>query len=252
MSDRQVFTFQDYITLIESAVAGGYRFQSFSDDSGEPGVMLLRHDIDKDVSRARQIAEIEHRLSIRATYFFLLRCPLYSLLEPESIEHVRAIAEMGHWIGLHCDERRMMQAQPVSHDSFDEAVLRELIVLEQVLGFPSSRAVSFHNPTREVVGRVPQAGSYVSAYDPRFMAPATKYLSDSNAFWREGDPVRVLRNGKWQRLQILIHPFWWAWDKPQPVTTVLRELLDKRNQQVHSYLLWSNDIWRDFCKEKEA
>lgn len=248
--DRLAFTFDDYARLLDAVLAGGYRFTSFVEDDGRPGVVLLRHDIDKDVGRARRIAEMEHRLGVRSTYFFLLRCPLYSLLEPESLEHARAIAAMGHWIGLHCDERRMMRAQNVTAENLDEGVVRELATLEAVLGVPVERAVSFHNPTPLVVGRAPATDGYVSAYDPRFMMPATKYLSDSNAFWREGDPLPVLREARWPRLQILIHPFWWASERAERVTDVLGGLLEKRRREVGDYLVWSNDVWRAFCERE--
>jgi hypothetical protein len=250
MNCRATFTFNDYLALINAAKASGYEFDNFADDNGRPGVILLRHDIDKDVAQARKIAEVEYKLGIRASYFFLLRCPLYSLLEPETLAHVKAIAGMNHWVGLHCDERRMMAAQEVSFENFEEGVLRELKVFENVLGFPCSRVVSFHNPSKSVIGHVPRSADYINAYDPRFMMPLTKYISDSNAFWREGDPRPSLEKRLWPRLQILVHPFWWTAEEPELTTTVLSRLVEKRLGEVDAYLQWSNDIWRSFCQER--
>jgi hypothetical protein len=252
MDCRSTFTLNDYLALIKAAQAGGYEFNNFADDDGRPGVAFLRHDIDKDVAQARRMAEVEYKLGIRASYFFLLRCPLYSLLEPETLAHVKAIAGMNHWVGLHCDERRMMAAQEVTFENFEEGVLRELKVLETVVGVPCSRVVSFHNPTTNVIGHVPKSADYINAYDPRFMMPLTKYISDSNSFWREGDPVPNLENRVWPRVQILVHPIWWTAEGPELTTTTLSKLVEKRAGEVDAYLRWSNDIWRDFCEERET
>jgi hypothetical protein len=245
MSPRQAFSYDRYRAFLDAVQEGGYRFTSFSDDGGEPGVMLLRHDIDKRVASAREIAEIEREAGARASFFFLLRSPLYSLLEPQTVEDIWAIAAMGHWVGLHCDERRMLQGQRAGTEGFDAAVVRELAIFEAALGFPCSRVVSFHNPSPMVIGRAPETDAFITTYHPRYMMPNTKYLSDSNAHWREGDPLPVLRSGRWPRLQVLTHPIWWASRKPREPLAILAEVVEGRRNEVEAYLQYSNDLWRE-------
>src|SRR4051812_6000720 len=75
------FTLKGYETLLKQAVDSGYQFCSFEnidvDNSGK--ICYLRHDIDADVTAALKLAEIENSLGIRATYFFMLRSPVYNL-----------------------------------------------------------------------------------------------------------------------------------------------------------------------------
>jgi hypothetical protein len=50
------------------------------------------------------------------------------------------------------------------------------------------------------------AGFAIYAMDPKY-AKAMKYLSDSNAHWREGDVLKHINS--FDRFQLLVHPDWW-------------------------------------------
>jgi hypothetical protein len=87
-------------------------------------------------------------------------------------------------------------------------------VLEAILG-ESIQSCSEH---RELSGTIHHTPLFDEQYDCReldvehyAMAPAytraMKYLSDSNAHWREGDLLQHI--GKHPRIQALIHPDWW-------------------------------------------
>lgn len=248
MNARPTFTPADYVALLDAVAEGGYRPTSFLADDGGDGALLLRHDIDKSIADARAIAELEFSRGIRSAFFFLLRSPLYSLLEPESVVAVRDIAAMGHDIGLHCDLHRVPES--LRGGDIDATVVREVALLESILGMTTGGLVSFHNPPREVICRAPETGAYVSAYDPKFMLPHTKYISDSNAFWREGDPRQMLRTREWPRLQILVHPFWWASPAASDTTSRLRAVVNGRAGEIDRYLRYSNDLWRAYRGEE--
>ncbi len=238
------FTRGDYGELLSVIKGAGYRFLGFEEDTGENNVVLLRHDIDKDVSAALRMADVEASLGIKATYFFLLRAPLYSLLEPATLAEVQQISSRGHAVALHCDVGRIPGYK--EGDDLDAAVLRELRLFEDVHGCEGTRVVSFHNPSRQLIGREPNAHAYVSAYAPRFLLPETKYISDSNAFWREGNPIEMLRSREWGRLQILTHPIWWSSEEPRTRIDVLKSAFEKRVHSIDEYLRSSNDVWRSF------
>jgi hypothetical protein len=237
------FTCADYAALLDAIGAGGYAYEKFETDDGRPGVVLLRHDIDKSVALALRMARMEAERGVRANYFFLLRSRLYSLLEPESILAVREIASLGHSVGLHCDAGRLPGPPPADLDTLDGRILAELRLFEEVLGLASGKAVTFHNPPHGLVQREPSLPGYLSGYAPRFMLPRTKYISDSNAHWREGDPRPSLAAAVWPRVQILVHPLWWMHDAPRPALAVLRQVLDERGKEMDAYLRKSNALW---------
>lgn len=64
---------------------------------GHYGVLLMRHDVDRDVRYALDIARIEHEHGIKATYYFR---PIKTVFIPEAIER---IASWGHEVGYHYD-----------------------------------------------------------------------------------------------------------------------------------------------------
>ncbi|WP_051694108.1 formyltransferase family protein [Desulfohalovibrio reitneri] len=233
------FTRPMYARLLDALLEGGYRFAPLDepDDGAEP-VVFLRHDVDKSVARALEMARMEHERGVRATYFLLTRGAFYNLLEPETAAMVRGIAELGHGVGLHFDQRMV----PGADGDLDRAVERELNLLDSLLPVGARRAVTFHNPRPEVVRRQP-GGAYVSGYQPDRMPPACKYLSESNAVWREGDPAEDLRRARWPRLQLLVHPLWWMNGHRMRPQDVLREVVAERLGRVDAYLRESNHLW---------
>jgi hypothetical protein len=228
---------------LSSLKAGGYECVDYQTVDRRSPVVILRHDVDKDLQAAVAMAELEHSAGVRASYFFLLRSPLYGLLEPAGQSAVRRILHLGHQVGLHCDERRMADAGRDGME-FDVAVGRERQTLAAVVGVPTSSTVSFHNPSAGLFGRSPKGGGYVSAYAPQFTPPAMKYLSDSNAAWREGDPCDGFQNAEWPRVQLLVHPIWWARENRQEPAAVLRDVYDRRARELDEYLSYTNNQWR--------
>src|SRR5690606_11748332 len=65
--------------------------------------LLLRHDIDFSLDYAHMMAAIEAENNIQATYFIMLRSPVYNALSRHSATLLREIVKMGHLIGLHFD-----------------------------------------------------------------------------------------------------------------------------------------------------
>lgn len=241
------FTRARYAELLDAFRQGGYECGFYDEEPRSKKTVFLRHDVDKNVGMALEMARMEHESGIRSTYFFLLRGGLYNILEPQTAEAVSAIAGLGHKVGLHCDLGRI----PGGYDDIDEAVMSELAAFAAVCPVEPSRMVTFHNPPAEVVNRAPATDGYLSGYDPRFMLPETKYVSESNAHWREGFPAEMIRSGRWSRLQILIHPLWWMWDAPRLTTDILQGILRIRGQEQNYYLSGSNHLWHQFIQQRE-
>src|SRR5437660_2793402 len=97
----------DYERLLDDFLSAGYRPLDFPAGAtltrfDEPW-LLLRHDIDFCVQLERDMALVEAKKGIFATYFFLVRTPFYNLLNPDTAKAVSEIIAAGHKIGLHFD-----------------------------------------------------------------------------------------------------------------------------------------------------
>ena len=109
--------------------------------------ILWRHDVDYSVKSALTLASIEQEEGIKSTYFFLLNCEFYNLLAAEILKQVKAIASMGHHIGLHFDEA-VLTEKKFSSEALSEQLEYEKKVLERYLEVPIE-TVSWHNPTEK-------------------------------------------------------------------------------------------------------
>ena len=95
------YTQKMYARLME-AVSKHYRCYSVVDYAAACGkdplpdrYFIMRHDVDGNVGNALEMAKIDARCGIRATYYFRMKRRLF---QPHI---VRAIAELGHEIGYH-------------------------------------------------------------------------------------------------------------------------------------------------------
>ena len=95
------FTPQAYQKLLLALKNAGYLFVTFEHYCAEQPKerhIILRHDVDLLPSRSLVLAEIEHSLDIKATYYFRI------VPESNQPEHIRAIAGLGHEIAYHYED----------------------------------------------------------------------------------------------------------------------------------------------------
>jgi hypothetical protein len=64
-------------------------------------LLLIRHDVDITPWSALRMAELEHSLGVHTTYYSRFHAPFYNLMAEDVIDSVRAVAAMGHEVGLH-------------------------------------------------------------------------------------------------------------------------------------------------------
>ena len=95
------FTLKSYQTLLLAFQQAGYQFQTFEELMTQPfegKSVVMRHDVDELAWNALKIAQLEHQLGVRATYFFRI---VKQSNVPEVIEQ---IAGLGHEIGYHYED----------------------------------------------------------------------------------------------------------------------------------------------------
>ncbi|HXH19797.1 MAG TPA: hypothetical protein VNJ07_12020 [Chitinophagales bacterium] len=211
------FTLSAYDNLLKLALNAGYQFLAF-DDPGrfdKNKVCLLRHDIDVDLGAALKLAEIEHKRGIRATYFVMLRSPVYNLFGRANTQLVHEILSMGHWLGLHYDD-----GFSSSNLSFEESVDMEASVLERMFSVKIT-SVSFHQPSQRILNGKVKLNNRVNTYGKEDLR-GYHYISDSNKVWKHLTPFDIFRESRYSKVHLLIHPLWWA-DKDDLPTETLWE-----------------------------
>lgn len=167
---------------------------------GSPRV-FIRHDVDHSLRLATQMARIEARRGVCATYFIQLHSDLYPAASPAGAAMVRELVDLGHEVGLHYDTGYYSSAERDLNAAFEA----DLALLSRLAGTPVVSAAK-HNPidtpaSRDLAARV-KFNPYSSAF-----RKGLKYISDSSMKWREGCACEHLARGT--ELQVLLHPLWW-------------------------------------------
>ncbi len=232
------FTVASYRKLLSSA-AKRYSFEFFGSSCTTPHV-LWRHDVDLSVHRALKLAEIESRMGVRSTYFFLLRGDFYNLLEIEVTRRAQRIVELGHRAGLHFDPKCYPEC--TSPEMLKFKVRWEKRVLENVLSAPVG-AFSLHDPSPQSLNffSCDRIAGMTNAYG-KSIRQSYEYCSDSNGYWRHERLMDVLTKGDSSNLQVLTHPEWWVPTPMSPWQRIIR-CVDGRAKRVLSN--YDNALKRD-------
>jgi hypothetical protein len=249
----EAFTYDGYRELIRDYIAAGYRFGAFRDAmpasalEGQP-LVLMRHDIDFDLGKARAMAEVEREGGILATYFFLLRTDHYNLFSKPGSAEVERILQMGHHLGLHFD---CAAYRPDATDAELAAACRkEAEALGSWFG-SEVEIVSYHRPNAQVLtGNPLLSAPRPHAYMARFMKDM-KYCSDSRGEWRYGDPTSQPEFHARKAMQILIHPLWWGAGRSSAAET-LSSWRDVHAETIEDSMEANCAVYRKRCKAGES
>jgi hypothetical protein len=192
--------------------------------------IVLRHDIDLDLEKALEMAKMEFKHGIKATYMVMVNCPFYSLEDTQSKKILDNITEMGHEIALHFDSKRDINLYESTKEN-DLMTNLEFAIskLEQAI---SSKvfSISFHRPAPEIINGPLLVNKRINAYAKELMG---WYLSDSKGSWREGNPVPKIKKPKKKLLQLLVHPFWWE-EKHESAFDRLQDFFDSKIKNLDS------------------
>lgn len=225
------FTYSFYSRLIKLLNAGGYSFADYHDYEQCPRCVILRHDIDNSIEKAISIAELEHELCVKSTYFTLLRSDFYNPASKRSLKALKKIQSLGHEIGLHFDEMAYDDLTDV-----EGAVKDEINILSDILGNPVT-TVSMHRPSQRTLDANYDLHPIVNSYGKVFFNDF-KYLSDSRRRWRE--PILdIIKSGEYERLHILTHPIWYH-DEEESIYDTIKRFVTNANKE--RYLQESENI----------
>lgn len=242
MTNREKYKFDDftlanYERLVALAVEKGYNFISYTDEFIENRRdMLWRHDVEFEPDVALKMAEIEHKYSVKATYFFQIHSPFYNIFDKHYTDVFHKIYALGHDVGLHFDSH--------FYGINDEAQLNKYIELdrtyfEAVMGV-KIKTYSFHNTTPFTQSCLkPMYGGLINVYSSHFKEKYS-YCGDSLGYWRFDRLEEVLNDDNIQHLQVLTHDANWTEEVLSPRKRVRKFVYDKAekmyNEQVYGLI----------------
>ncbi len=225
------FTLAGYAALVKALLARGYEVRGFADAEPAARHLILRHDIDVDLAPALAMAETEAEMGVAATYFVMLRNPLYNpFAERERLVRLRAL---GHEVGLHFDA--------ALYDDLAAAAARECRMLEDILDAPVE-IISFHRPAAALQGEPGGLAGRRHTYQPRLFRDMG-YCSDSRGAWHHGHPLEHEAVAAGRALQLLTHPVWWA-AAGTDVTTRIDSIINARAEAFRGHLEGQIETYR--------
>jgi len=221
------FSYDAYLAMLLRFRDAGYRFAPFGQAerllAEGRRFVLLRHDVDMDLDKARQMARREAEAGIAATYFFLVRTDHYNVFSRFGTERVGEIVGLGHHLGLHFDCAAYAGAGVAG---LRAGCSREAGMLEAWFRAPV-HVVSYHRPSELVLsGRPGLSAPRPHTYLPLF-SRTIRYLSDSTGRWRYEYPPESEALLRGLPVQLLTHPVWYA-DVPQRPHQALRSILSAK------------------------
>lgn len=168
---------------------------------------------------------------VAATYFVMLTSDFYNVFSKESFDIVQKIIKYGHTVGLHFDEVRYPE---YAHDieGLKQEIVNEIKLLSSAIG-QDIKAVSMHRPSQAILEADLNIPGVTNSYGWQYFREF-KYLSDSRRRWRE--PVEeVIASGGYNRLHILIHPFWYQ-DTEKNLSDSVSEFVGQAGRARYGYL----------------
>ncbi len=223
-----MFSFDDYREIIRLVKESG-RAATYAEALHRKEFILVRHDVEYSVDRARELSRVEDSLDFHAHYFFQWTNNSYNILSRKNRDILTDMHERGHIIGLHFALNGMTDMELIRR-----RIRQEMEMLADMLGFPVD-CFSIHRPSPAVLAENIKLPGILNAYQDEFFSfdpkasPESelpvKYLSDANHVWRYGypDEETIARH---PRIQILAHPFAWTrtgYDNRENYRMLIRE-----------------------------
>ena len=223
------FTITNYQKLL-SIASKHYSF-NFFEQAIKLDSIILRHDLEFSLEIALKMAQIEESLGIKSTYFVQLHSEFYNTLEKKSILQLLEIKNLGHQIGLHFDSHFWNIS---SENELDEKLVFDKEILEKLLD-TSIKVFSFHNNNDFTLScRNETYGGLINVYSDYFR-DNYDYNSDSLGYWRFERLENILKQRKYDKLQVLIHDGMWQEEILPPRQRVFKVIDNNANRLKQLY-----------------
>ncbi len=258
----QDFTLKSYQSLLLALQQAGYQFQTFEELIEEPvegKSVVMRHDVDELAWNALKMAQLEHKLGIRSTYFFRV------VKQSNVPEVISKIAELGHEVGYHYEDLSLAEGDmSKAIETFKESLdyFRRYYPVRSVCMHGSSTSkydnrLLWKNYSLEDFGLIGEPYLSVDFNKVFYLTDtgyawdggkfATRDIVESNfglKFHSTNQIVNCLKEGKFpDKALILAHTLWtdnmiqWCWLHTREFFRNNLKLLAKKNK-------WASKIYK--------
>ena len=235
-----VFNLHNYMKLLQKFQNDDYKIYPLGvlDKPKLKNQILLRHDVDFDVSMALKMATIEAKNNIQSSYYFLLRSNSYNFFSFETLDQIQSIKKLGHNIGLHFDAS--------IYEDVKKGLKEELKLFENI-SKQKQTFITIHRPSKEFtqdninLGRIRH--SYESIYFKKI-----DYFSDSGGAFSYGLPQDSEGYAKRKTFQFLTHPIWWT-TKGKNNIKKLKAFQRDKGKELSSHIAKNCLPWKDYLSE---
>ena len=195
---------------------------------------IIRHDIDYCLDKAIKMAEFDHSLSIRSTFFLQISSPYYSLFDDKGYNTINKILSLKHEIGLHYDVANYEIRKKYNLE-------KEIKILSSLLS-KKIYSISMHNPGINGLKLI-QNKNLINAYSNTFKKNIN-YYSDSAGSWRDETYDFLTSDIVPKKVQFLFHPIFWDTSKGNRYIRLNKFINNKKkywlNEKSKIEKLWLN------------
>ena len=231
MVDITHFNLTSYENLLTTARENNYRFILFDDRNRySNNVCIIRHDIDADMGAAHIMAKVEFENDVKATYFVMIRSPLYNLFSRHNSKYVERILDMGHTLGIHYDASFHKKHEY----SLKSSIADEISILETEFD-TCVDTISFHQPNQDILKGNLSIPYKINTYNTTDMS-GYLYISDSNMQFSHENPFDVFKSRYYSKIHLLIHPLWWVYSDITPEDIWERVIIHNFELSQHQLL----------------
>ena len=225
-NELSVLIIDDYIDFLKNAKNKKFMFFRVKDSkhiTSSHHNIILRHDIDLSLKEAFIMAEIEAKESIYSTYYVMVDGQFYNILEPQNLDYIKKIKNMGHEIGLHFD---VSNYQDIHH----QIKILEAVIDDKVFSIAQHLPVNIGFCKKNIP-------NIIDAYTLTKYIPNLEYISDSGMMWRDYTFEDGLNLGK--NLYLLAHPISWLNPK-NSLISIIKEIktieIENRKSSFDSFI----------------
>jgi hypothetical protein len=233
---KRAFSFDYYNEIIDVIKKSGKSHTFDEIDKNTDKFVIMRHDVEFSVERAYNLAAFENTKNFHSSYFFQLTNNTYNLLSRKNRDLVLEIITMGHNVGLHFHLNGMSDINKIKEQIKNEIKIMGLMLGRKIDSF------SIHRPTTDVLRDTIRLEGIINAYDDLFFCftenvtanpPKIKYLSDAKHQWNYGLEPNEETINKYDKIQILIHPYSWTKNGYDNAGN-FKTLISEKNQELIS------------------
>lgn len=174
-------------------------------------VLVLRHDIDTNPRRAAQMAQVEHDLDVRSTYFVRVHAEMYNPFGFRTYPLLKKILGMGHEIGLHFEN---LDFSHITKEDPSSILRREIEVLQSVLEI-KIKGIAAHRGFSGIVNsdflKNVDPFDFGLEYEAQELTKDCFFVSDSLRRWArtDGRCICQILQDNLPRICLLTHPQFW-------------------------------------------